>query len=94
MGGGCRPGARLKVKANDADALRLLARASVRLGHDEAARAIFRRLGSQSMLAEDPCLLGISLTRLDDRQGALQVWEQARSLDPNHAETLFELTRA
>jgi tetratricopeptide (TPR) repeat protein len=86
--------ARLKAKANDADALRLLARASVRLGHDEVARALFRRLGSQSMLAEDLCLLGISLTRLGDRQGALQVWEQARSLDPNHAETLFELTRA
>jgi tetratricopeptide (TPR) repeat protein len=86
--------ARLKVKANDVDALRLLARASVRLGHDDAARALYRRLGSQRMLVEDFCLLGISLTRLGDRQGAVQVWEQARSLDPNHAETLFELTRA
>jgi tetratricopeptide (TPR) repeat protein len=85
---------RLKVKANDADALRLLARASVRLGRNEAARALFRRLGSQAMLAEDLCLLGISLTRLGDRRRALQVWEQARSLDPNHVETLFELTRA
>ena len=83
-----------RLKADDADALRLLARASVRLGRDDSARTLFHRLGRQAMLADDLCLLGISLTRTGDRQGALQVWEQARSSDPNHAETLFELTRA
>ena len=31
----------------------------------------------------------LSLTRLGDKAGALQVWEQARSLAPNHAETLL-----
>ncbi len=46
------------------------------------------------MLAEDLCLLGITLARLGDQPGALQVWEQARSVEPKHAETLFELTRA
>ena len=74
--------------------LRLLARASVRLGRDDAARTFFHRLGPRAMLAEDLCLLGITLARIGDQPGALQVWEQARSLEPNHAETLFELTRA
>jgi tetratricopeptide (TPR) repeat protein len=86
--------AALKAKVDDVDALRLLARASVRLGRDDSASALFHRLGPQALLADDLCLLGIALSRLGDRQSALQVWEQARSLDPNHGETLFELTRA
>ena len=86
--------ARLKAKGDDTDALRLLARASVRLGRDESPTTFFHRLGPQAMLADDLCLLGIALTSMGDKPGALQVWEQARSLDPNHAETLFELTRA
>jgi tetratricopeptide (TPR) repeat protein len=86
--------ARLKTKGDDADALRLAARASVRLGRDDSARTFFHRLGPEAMMPDDLCLLGISLSRIDDKPGALQVWEQARSSDPNHAETLFELTRA
>jgi tetratricopeptide (TPR) repeat protein len=86
--------ARVKTKGDDADALRLLARASVRLGRDDSARAFFRRLGSQAMQSDDLCLLGIALTRMGDNQGALQVWEQARAQNPNDPETLFELTRA
>jgi tetratricopeptide (TPR) repeat protein len=46
------------------------------------------------MLADDLCLLGIALARSGNRQGALDVWEQARVANANHAETLFELTRA
>ena len=84
----------LKAAANDVAALRLLARASVRLGRDSSAKAIYHRLGPEAMLADDLCLLGIALTRAGNRQGAVEVWEQARAADPNHAETLFELTRA
>src|SRR5262249_1975249 len=43
---------------------------------------------------EDLYLLGLSLIRAGKRQEALEVWENARSRDPGHAETLFELTRA
>jgi len=86
--------ARLKVAGDDAAALRLLARASVRLGRDSSAMSIYKRLGPQAMLADDLCLLGIALTRTGNHQGGLEVWEQAGSIDPNHAETLFELTRA
>jgi len=85
--------ARLKVVSDDVAALRLLARASVRLGRDSSAMAVYHRLGPQTMLADDLCLLGIALTRTGNSRG-LEVWEQARSFDPNHAETLFELTRA
>ena len=85
--------ARLKVDSRDVVALRLLARASVRSGRDTSAMAVYRRLGPEAMLADDLCLLGIALTRGGNRRG-LEVWAQALSTDPNHAETLFELTRA
>jgi tetratricopeptide (TPR) repeat protein len=84
--------ARLKANRDDVTALRLLARALVRLGRDSTALAVFQRLGPQAMLPDDLCLLGIALTHSGNSRG-LEVWEQARSADPNHAETLFELTR-
>ncbi len=84
---------RLKTAGDDVAALRLLAGASVRLGNDSSALAIYSRLGSGAMTPDDLCLLGIVLTRIGNPRG-LEVWEQARSAQPNHAETLFELTRA
>jgi len=85
---------RLKSAGDDVAALRLLARASVRLGRDSSAMSIYQRLGPQGMLADDLCLAGISLVRTGNMERGLQVWENALSIDPNHAETLFELTRA
>ena len=85
---------RLKTGADDPAALRLVARASVRLGRTAAARAVFNRLGSQEMLPEDLYLLGIALKSDGDDKRAVQVWEQARAADPKHAETLLKLTLA
>jgi tetratricopeptide (TPR) repeat protein len=85
---------RLRVARNDPDALRLLARASFRHQRDDAAMSIYDRLGASALQVEDLCLLGQGLTRTGKRASALQVWEEARSRDPEHAETLFELTRA
>ena len=85
---------RLKTSANDPAALRLMARASVRMGRTSAALAIFNRLGSEAMLPDDRYLLGLALKDNGDHVGAVQVWEQARAADPKHPETLFELTRA
>ena len=86
---------RLKTRTNDVDALRLLARASVRLGRDDSARRALSSARSASHAGRGSLPPG---NHLDPRwrrpAGALQVWEQARSVDPNHAETLFELTRA
>ncbi len=79
--------------SNDLDALRLLARASVRLGRNETATAIFDRLGAGSMKAEDLYLLGLALKRFGNPQGAREVWEQAVAADPNHADALWELSR-
>jgi tetratricopeptide (TPR) repeat protein len=84
----------LRLASDDPAALRLLARSSVRLGRGPLALAIFNRLGKQAMLAEDLYLLGIALTRDGNSKGALEVWEQARTADPNHTETLLALTRA
>jgi tetratricopeptide (TPR) repeat protein len=85
---------RLKVAGNDLQALRLLARASVRLRRDSSAMAMFERIGPKGMSPEDLCLLGIALTRSGNAQAGLQVWEQAHSAEPDHAETLWELTLA
>jgi tetratricopeptide (TPR) repeat protein len=85
---------RLKSAGNDTSALRLLARASVRLGLDSPAMAVYQRLGPEKMAAEDLCLLGIALTRTGNARGGLAVWEQSRSAKPDHAETLWELTLA
>ena len=82
---------RLKKAGDDADALRLLARASVRLGRDDSALAVFGRLGPAAMTPDDMCLLGIALTRTGNVRG-VEVWEQVLRRQPNHAETLFVLT--
>jgi tetratricopeptide (TPR) repeat protein len=84
---------RLRVSKDDITALRLLARASIRLDRDSSAMAVYHRMGSGAMAAEDLCLLGIALNRSGNNR-ALEVWEQAYAADPNHSETLFELTRA
>ncbi len=86
---------RLKHKGAlaDRDALRLLARASARLGRDDAATAIFDRIGAQNMQAEDLYLLGVALNHFGNSRGAVEVWEQAVAADPNHAEALWELSR-
>src|SRR5262245_52230526 len=83
---------RLKSKADDPSALRLLARSMVRLGRDSSAMAVYHRLGPQAMLPDDLCLLGIALTRTGNGRG-VELWEQSLAADPTHAETLFELTR-
>ena len=85
---------RLKAAGEDPEGLRLMARASIRLGRDSSAMAVYQRLGPPAMQAEDLYLLGLALTRTGKTKSARDVWESARSLDPGHAETLFELTRA
>jgi tetratricopeptide (TPR) repeat protein len=84
--------ARLKTDSDNVDALRLLARASVRLGRDDSALAVFGRIGPGAMAADDLCLLGIALTRSGNSRG-LEVWEQTLAVEPDHAETLFVLTQ-
>ncbi len=83
---------RLRAAGDDTSAMRLMARAFVRLGRDSSAMSVYGKMGSAAMTPEDLCLLGIALARSGNAKG-VEVWEQARAADPNHAETLFELTR-
>ena len=85
---------RLRTARDDPHAQRLLARAWIRLQRDDSASAIYRRLGAGGLEVEDLCVLGQSLGRAGKRTSALELWEDARKRDPDHAETLFELTRA
>lgn len=75
------------------DALRLLARASGRLGQDRALESIYRQLGPEGSQAEDHFLIGISLLRRDANGPALRMLEQARESDPNHTENLNALAQ-
>ena len=82
----------VKLTPDDRRALRLLARASIRLGRDQRRDALYARLGgATAMEAEDYYLFGGVISRLDDRETARECWEQGLRIDPNHAGLLFEL---
>lgn len=82
---------RLDAAKSDPAALRLFARASARLGRDDSAEAIYRRLGTEHMKAEDFFLLGRGLLRSGRSGPGLVSLRAARDADPDHAETLDAL---
>jgi tetratricopeptide (TPR) repeat protein len=82
---------RLKAAPGEVEALRLLARATARLGRDAPANALFARLGSAALQAEDLYLLGLGLDHAGQKDAAGHVWEQALRLQPDHAETMAQL---
>jgi tetratricopeptide (TPR) repeat protein len=83
----------LKARPSDDRALRLLARASARLGRDDSAEAIYRKLGTGRMEAEDLFLLGRGLLRRGLTGPALASLGAARDAQPDHAETLDALAQ-
>jgi tetratricopeptide (TPR) repeat protein len=85
---------RLKADPGDAEALRVLARATARLGRDAAANGLFSRLGAEAMQAEDFYLLGVGLSHNRQTASAQRMWEKALAQDPDHAEALDALARA
>ncbi len=82
---------RLRESPGDIEALRLLARSMARLGRDAEANALFARLGSSALQAEDLLLLGKGLDRAGRKDDAGRIWEKAIRLEPDHAETLEQL---
>jgi tetratricopeptide (TPR) repeat protein len=82
---------RLKAAPQDIEAVRLLARATARLGRDAPANALFARLGSDALQAEDLFLLGIGLDRAGRRGEAARLWEKAVRLEPDRAEVIDRL---
>ena len=82
---------RLKAAPQDVEALRLLARATARLGRDVPANALFARLGSSALQAEDLYLVGLGLDRGGRKEEAGRVWEKGLALEPNHPEMIEQL---
>jgi predicted negative regulator of RcsB-dependent stress response len=82
---------RLKQNHNDSQALRLLGRSLYRQGRDEAASAIFRRVGAETMAAEDCLLVGQAYVRSGDIDPAITAWQKAVQLDPEHVESRIAL---
>jgi tetratricopeptide (TPR) repeat protein len=85
---------RLKNHPEDEEGLRLLARATARLGRDAQANALFARLGERNLQAEDRYLLGLGLNRAGQAGPAIRLWEQALAAEPEHAGALEQLALA
>ncbi|QEH35283.1 Doubled CXXCH motif (Paired_CXXCH_1) [Aquisphaera giovannonii] len=77
----------------DPAAVRLLAKASARLGRDEPAVSLFTRLDPATLAAEDFYLLGLSLLRSGRRPEAVATWRRALRVEPDYPEALAALMR-
>lgn len=87
--------ARLKADGGDQDALRILARSSIRLGRDPAGVTIYNdRLGAKGMQPEDRFLAGMVLARQGDDQAAMTVWSKAVQEGPEHPEMMLTLANS
>ncbi|MFO0888349.1 MAG: multiheme c-type cytochrome [Isosphaeraceae bacterium] len=83
----------LAARQVDSTALRTLARSYARLDRDSDAEALYRRLGTGRMEAEDLFLLGRGLLRTDRTGPGVVALQAALDADRDHAETLDELAR-
>src|SRR5205085_11796637 len=86
-------GDELRGHPGDREALFLLARASARMGRDESAEAIYNRLGTKGLGAEDYLVIAAGLHRQGELGAAFRVLEQGHRVDPNHADILHDLAR-
>jgi tetratricopeptide (TPR) repeat protein len=83
----------LKARPGDREAIRLLARASGRLGQDRAAGALYKQLGNEPMGAEDYLIIAACLHREGDLKSAFRLLEKAYEADPNNADVVHDLSR-
>jgi tetratricopeptide (TPR) repeat protein len=84
---------RLRLARDDDEAVRLLARASARLGRFSQAKGLYARLSSGWLEAEDHHLLGLSLVRSGQFDAGQKEWRSALSADPDRPETLESLAQ-
>ena len=85
--------ASLLSRPDDTDALRILARATARLGRDNPALALYGRIGPEEMKAEDYYLAGQALEHLGRNAEAGELLKAAFRVDPDHLETLLAIIR-
>jgi predicted CXXCH cytochrome family protein len=82
---------RLSLAPDDRLALRLLARASGRLGRDAETESLYARLGVDGAEAEDFFVLGSALLRRGREGPGIRMLERARQASPDHLEVLRAL---
>jgi tetratricopeptide (TPR) repeat protein len=82
---------RLKTAPDDLRALRLLARATARMGSFDQARSLQARLDERDLEAEDYCVMGLGWNFSGQPIEAQTALRQALRVDPDHAESLFLL---
>ncbi len=85
---------RLKTDRDDPRALRLLARATARMGSFDQARSLYARINERDMEADDYCLLGLGWNFSDDPIEAQNALHKALRIDPDHSESLYMLALA
>jgi tetratricopeptide (TPR) repeat protein len=78
----------LRAAKDDPEALRLLARASARLGSFPWVRSTYDLLGPRALQAEDSFLLGLGLSLSNDYREAQEFLKRAVDADPDHVEGL------
>ena len=81
----------LKTSPDDPDASRLVARASTRLGRDDAAIGLYRKLGEATLESVDRLCLGLSLLRKGKPDEAKAAWHLALDGNPANAGALEDL---
>lgn len=84
---------RLKAAPNDANAIRLVARSSARLGQFAEASRSYMRVAPDAFEAEDYYVLGAGFLRANKVSDALASFEKALAKDPNHPEALRDLVK-
>jgi tetratricopeptide (TPR) repeat protein len=84
---------RLKQVPSDPEALRLLARASVRLGRDSSGLSLYDQFDPATMKADDFYLVGVALARSGNVKGSMSAWELGLKNDPDHPELLYEMAK-
>ncbi len=84
----------IRERGDNTEALRILARASGRMEHDQTAAAIYsERLKGEALDSEDYLLLGLGLARLGRLETALELFKKGDAAGPDRAELLDNLAR-
>ena len=83
----------LKDTPADPEALRLLAWSSGRMGQDDTARSIYKKLGLEALGPEDYLVIAAGFRRQGDLGSAFRLLEKGHDLDSDHPDILHDLSR-
>jgi tetratricopeptide (TPR) repeat protein len=84
----------VKNQRSDIEAMRIYARASVRLGRNETASVMYKDMLQNAFAEpEDLFLQGLLLVRTGQLESARDMWDKAAQAGPDHAELLDHLAQ-